>query len=509
MRLNVAHVSKQINCGLLKIQICASLVHIHSDIILVGKMWAIMVVMGIETPWPLTGPSSKHKRSWFGLVDCQGMCCCSRVEVSSPVLNDLNILDFGSWHFEETWRSESVVKIFIQLVSQDAWFFDDVLIVQLKFRNLSVPPESEFTEYTWNNEDIVPPGIYSPNLPSQRVLRIRSKRVDRPWVNKGACPLCHIRIYFGLGLRFFVDHDGSVIILPSDSPIHLVAREEAQVHPLIPSALDIWPLNPRPVFIVTNWEKDFVVEKVADTKSVCIYSCLISNVVSILLKPSNHRVLRAPKHVTSPMSPRHHRPVVRCFVGSTDIWVSIHVAVCWSPSVVVVNLPDRIRCLEEQVSFCSLDVSDHEIDMACLWLVESNFEGPITTCTVCMSTGLGCVWYFSMIFRIRKLWASMLLRVVSSPRSFAIVPDYSRKVNSWNLIIRYVPAAWNTPIATICIHGILLIHARRLILWEFYRRQYSINMTRPIAIVVSNSEDVESIIFGICHDFEIYCLSRQ
>ena len=50
MRLNVAHISEQIDGGLLKIQICASLIHIHSDIVLIRKMWAIMVVVSVKTP---------------------------------------------------------------------------------------------------------------------------------------------------------------------------------------------------------------------------------------------------------------------------------------------------------------------------------------------------------------------------------------------------------------------------------------------------------------------------
>lgn len=50
MRLNVAHISEQIDSCLLKIQICASLVHIHSDVVLIRKMWAIMIVVSVKTP---------------------------------------------------------------------------------------------------------------------------------------------------------------------------------------------------------------------------------------------------------------------------------------------------------------------------------------------------------------------------------------------------------------------------------------------------------------------------
>jgi len=231
-------------------------------------------------------------------------------------------------------------------MSQDTWFLNNILVIDCKLWNCCISPESKFVIPARNNHNIISPGINSPNLPSQWILRVRSERINVSRIDKSSGPLSHIRIDLNFRLRLLVHNDSSIVVFPSDPPIDLIARKEAQVQTLVSSILNIGSLNTWPVFVMAYRKEDFMIQKILDAKSISIDSCLVGYIVSILLNPSDHWILWAPKHVTSSVLSGHHGSVVWGFVLSSNCLVAIHVPIGRCPAIIIINLPHSVWCLK-------------------------------------------------------------------------------------------------------------------------------------------------------------------
>ena len=78
--------------------------------------------------------------------------------------------------------------------------------------------------------------------------------------------------------------------IPSASSSRCRCREKREMHTRVASRLDVGALRARPIFIMADGEKYFVIgQKIAST--IRIDSGGIGNVVTVCLQPANHRIL--------------------------------------------------------------------------------------------------------------------------------------------------------------------------------------------------------------------------
>jgi len=126
-----------------------------------------------------------------------------------------------------------------------------------------------------------------------------------------------------------------------------------------------------------------------------------------------------------------------------------------------------------------------------------------------MSPRLRFLWDLTFVIRIREFWASMFLRVIRSPWPLSIMPYNPSEINSRYLFVWNRPTSRYRPVATVSIHSFFLKHASWLFLRKLNRWFHSLNEPCSISLVITNSEDIEPVVFRVSHHFEINCLPWQ
>mmetsp|Transcript_33291 Transcript_33291/g.71354 ORF Transcript_33291/g.71354 Transcript_33291/m.71354 type:complete len:209 (-) Transcript_33291:547-1173(-) len=168
------------------------------------------------------------------------------------------------------------------------------------------------------------------------------------------------------------------ILFPSDTPIHLVARKEHQVQPMVSGLGDVLTLPTTPVFVMSDGYVSAMLARCIKkemSKTVSIHSSPIGNIVTIALQPTNQGVLSIERHVDSPIRSRGKRPVVRGLEctprsvwgrrrSSMKLMLITRNAISVRTTPTIVGLPGGVQGLNEHVRTMVV-IAHNEINMAC------------------------------------------------------------------------------------------------------------------------------------------------
>ncbi len=231
----------------------------------------LSIVGAVQAEGPLHRAGREDQSPAISPVKGQAVRRGRRSEVVTVILDPLGDILGRGGELNKAGRPRPVVKVLVPLVAEGA-IGQGRGLPRLERCDTGIPPESQqgvgCRDLNGGSEIAACPLVDGKDGAGQVVFRPTAvRRWAEPRVAPAPRPDVRQRVDLGVGMRFFIAHEGAIrsagavdARLPAGLPEHLVAAEEGQVHPRVPRHLDVGPLCAGPVFVVADREKDLMLE---------------------------------------------------------------------------------------------------------------------------------------------------------------------------------------------------------------------------------------------------------